>query len=130
MRISTKKFLITILMAALSLILLFSVSCSVDDKTGDGGSHSKEELVGTWKDSIVSNWNTQYAKDERRELLSVSNNGDVVHNLQFYVYRGETYIWSSYFGKLPDTFDYPLTIEVKVTNMFKQNMDNTNILYV
>lgn len=86
---------------AFSLILLFLISCSADDKTGSGenkgGNHSKSELVGTWTSSEL----LQYRRGDLRIFttgwIGLAANGKSK--------------WTSV-GKLDDTFDYPYTVEI------------------
>lgn len=114
-----KKLIITI-------SLLFSVSCSADDKTGSGGNkdgndgenkvgnHSKSELVGTWKNSLLEG-------ELEEGNFYVADNGNVIHTIS--LHNKEFFTYTNYFfGKVDDTFDYPYTIEVMVTNNKKQDI--------
>lgn len=115
-----KKLIITIL-------LLFSVSCSVDDKTGNGdggnkdgndgvnkgGNNSKSELVGTWKISLLEG-------ELEEGNFHIADNGNVIHTIS--LHKAFPTYTNYFFGKVADTFDYPYTIEVMVTNNKKQDI--------
>ena len=106
-----KKILITVL----SFLVLFSISCDNEGKTGSGGisggenggggssggSQSKSELVGDWI----------YKSNTRNRSFKVDNNGNITFNIPGQIVA-ETV---SYVGKINDTFDYPYTVEVVAT---------------
>ena len=100
-----KKILITVL----SFLVLFSISCDNEGKTGSGGagvggdgssggSQSKSELVGDWI----------YKSPARTYSFKVDNNGNITFNIPGQLIT-ETV---SYVGKINDTFDYPYTVEI------------------
>lgn len=119
-----KKLIITIL-------LLFSVSCSVDDKTGNGdggnkdgndgvnkgGNNSKSELVGTWKISLLEG-------ELEEGNFHIADNGNVIHVIGLHKIGFPVYT-NYFFGKVADTFDYPYNVVVRVTNNVRSSSDIT-----
>ncbi len=111
-----KKILITVL----SFLVLFSVSCDNEGKTGSGGagvggdgssggSQSKSELVGTWQ-------STEKVEPYR---FKIDDNGNISFALNSF---GVNYLY--YTGKIADTFDYPYTVEI-VSDYYNQKAKGT-----
>ena len=94
-----KKILITVL----SFLVLFSISCDNEGKTGSGGSsggsQSKSELVGTYG----------YRLGSERFSFTVDEGGNIEYIC------GGTGVRYTYKGKIADTFDYPYIVEVSTT---------------
>ena len=105
-----KKILITVL----SFLVLFSISCDNEGKTGSGGisggenggggssggSQSKSELVGTWGYRLGSAARFSFTVDEGGNIEYIC---------------GGTGFRYTYKGKIADTFDYPYIVEVSTT---------------
>ncbi len=111
-----KKILTTVL----SFLVLFSVSCDNEGKTGSGGagvggdgssggSQSKSELVGTWQ-------STEKVEPYR---FKIDDNGNISFALNSF---GVNYLY--YTGKIADTFDYPYTVEI-VSDYYNQKAKGT-----
>ena len=72
-----KKFLI----AALSFMLLVSVSCSNDNKTGSGGTGGKEDSGGSGEETtynVVGDWHGNDGNGERR-MITIKDDSSGVY---------------------------------------------------
>ena len=100
-----------IIIMLLSFIILFSIGCDNENKTGSGGSggggsfggsQSKSELVGTWR-----------ARTIMPPSFTVDAEGNISRKYTFQTDRSFESV--TYTGKVADTFDYPYTVELSGT---------------
>ena len=103
-----------IIIMLLSFIILFSIGCDNENKTGSGGSggggsfggsQSKSELVGTWIAKLGGNLAPSFTVDAE---------GNISRKYTFKNDRGK-FESVTYTGKVADTFDYPYTVELSGT---------------
>ena len=103
-----------IIIILLSFIILFSIGCDNENKTGSGGSggggsfggsQSKSELVGTWRAKDGGNLAPSFTVDAE---------GNISRKYTFKNDRGK-FESVTYTGKVADTFDYPYTVELSGT---------------
>ena len=103
-----------IIIMLLSFIILFSIGCDNENKTGSGGSggggsfggsQSKSELVGTWRAKLGGNLAPSFTVDAE---------GNISRKYTFTTDRGQ-FESVTYTGKVADTFDYPYTVELSGT---------------
>ena len=104
-----------IIIMLLSFIILFSIGCDNENKTGSGGSggggsfggsQSKSELVGTWRAKLGGNLAPSFTVDAE---------GNISRKYTFTTDRGK-FESVTYTGKVADTFDYPYTVELSGTD--------------
>ena len=102
-----------IIIMLLSFIILFSIGCDNENKTGSGGSggggsfggsQSKSELVGTWRAKDGGNLAPSFTVDAE---------GNISRKYTFQIDRSFESV--TYTGKVADTFDYPYTVELSGT---------------
>ena len=94
------------------LVIRFSnysldITYSLIEETNEGGSHSRTELVGTWKSTYEGYEGGEY-------ILNIDSEGNLIFNCGL---ANDTWAnWHCNFaGKLADTFEYPYTIELTFT---------------
>ena len=96
------------------LVIRFSnysldITYSLIEETNEGGSHSRTELVGTWK----STYETPNGINHEF-ILNIDSEGNLIFNCGLANDNFDSFHYN-FAGKLSDTFEYPYTIELTFT---------------